>query len=101
MKKNRLFMIVSILLALCISAFAAADPMGQFGSKFVELYNANIAKLIVLGVALLSAYEFWKTKQFTFLIIGMVIAVIVLSAPSIATNANTEWKMDANQSVTW
>ncbi len=99
--RNVIFSVVAILLVMSVSAFAAVDPAGAFGAKFVDLYKTNIAKLIVFGVTLLAAYEFWKTKQFTFLIIGILIVVIVLSAPSIAMNANDEWKMDANQTATW
>lgn len=99
-KKSRLFIGILLLLGFSTVAFAS-DPIGMFGSKFVDIYLQNIAKLIVLGVALFSAYEFYKTKQFTFLIIGMMIAIIVLSAPTIAEKANTDWRLDSNQSSTW
>lgn len=101
MNKKTLPRIMLLLIAMVATASAVStvDPIAAFGTTFVGIYSANMAKIIVLGVALFSAYEFYKTKQFTFLIIGAIIAIIVVGAPNIAQQGSAIWKTNFDDAV--
>ncbi|MBU1711456.1 MAG: hypothetical protein KKE17_15775 [Proteobacteria bacterium] len=91
--KNKLLGRVLLFMVLCATGlFAATDPIEAFNITFTELYTNHLSKVIVLGVVLFSAYEFYKTKQFTFLIIGAIIAIIVVGAPDIASTGAVMWE---------
>lgn len=98
LNRNKLLSIFLLSLLFGASLFAAGDPLASFGKTFVSIYTENLSKLIVIGIALLSVYEFWKTKQFMFLIVGVIVAIISIGAPQIANMASTSsnWALDAN-----
>ena len=91
-KKNRIMMLIFASMVIASSAFGNIGALAAFNKTFTGLYQSQLSSLILLGVALLSTYEYWKTKQFTFLIVGALVALIVVAAPTISKSASTGWK---------
>ena len=84
-----------VLIALFMSTglFAAAGgAMEAFYATFESMYSSQLSAFLIFGVILLAAYEYWKTKQFTFLVVGIVIILIIVAVPSISKTASGDWK---------
>lgn len=94
---KKLMLALFALGALSTSAFAAAGgAMEAFYATFENMYASQLSAFLIFGVILLAAYEYWKTKQFTFLVVGIVIILIIVTVPNISKTAAGDWRQNFN-----